>query len=218
MYLKAAPEVILVTDHNPLQWLRKQKDPRHTFARWLMKLEEIPYVIRNRPGIQNQLPDYLSRRSYLEVDKSVNCEEQFEEKIYCVDSPEGWMRKMRAEQDKDALIQEAIEQILKVGRVWKGQFRGISPSLEIKDGLLYFGARIVVPKSLQLATLQRVNSEMHSGQERTLQLMRKSYFWVGLARDVRSQCRTCVICQRAKPTRKPKEQLGSAEYGNAQPG
>ena len=33
VYLRAATEVVFVTDHCPLQWLRTQKDPRH--IRWM---------------------------------------------------------------------------------------------------------------------------------------------------------------------------------------
>ena len=54
--------------------------PTPSFSRWLMELEEIPYQIRYRPGSQNQLPDYLSRKSVLRIDGEVNCEDHFEEK------------------------------------------------------------------------------------------------------------------------------------------
>ena len=32
VYLRGSEKVELITDHNPLRWLRKQRDPRHTFA------------------------------------------------------------------------------------------------------------------------------------------------------------------------------------------
>ena len=32
-YLRAANKIVVVTDHNPLTWLRRQKDPRNKFAR-----------------------------------------------------------------------------------------------------------------------------------------------------------------------------------------
>ena len=44
-YCRAVSKVILITDYNPLQWLRAQKDPRGKFARWLIDLEELPYEI-----------------------------------------------------------------------------------------------------------------------------------------------------------------------------
>ena len=31
VFLRAASEVIFLTDHCPLQWMRSQKDPRHTY-------------------------------------------------------------------------------------------------------------------------------------------------------------------------------------------
>ena len=60
-YLRATGEVELITDHCPLRWLRNQKDPRRTFDRWILELEEYVYHISHRPGKVNQLPDYLGR-------------------------------------------------------------------------------------------------------------------------------------------------------------
>ena len=34
-YLQAAPSVRFISDHNPLVWLRRQKDPRGKFACWI---------------------------------------------------------------------------------------------------------------------------------------------------------------------------------------
>ena len=31
VYLRPAPKVEIITDHNPLRWLREQRDPRHTY-------------------------------------------------------------------------------------------------------------------------------------------------------------------------------------------
>ena len=181
-------------------------------------MEEIPYQIKYRPGTQNQLPDYLSRKTGLEVDEGVNCEDPFENKIYHVEGPGDRMRKIRAEQGKDYVVREAIRQIGEQGQVWRGQFRKVATFLSVKEGTLYFDTRIVAPKTLQFDTVQRVHSEVHFGQARTLQLVRRSYFWIGLTRDVKTQCRTCKVCQKAKPSRKPKEPLGSVDYGYAQPG
>ena len=193
LYPKSVPEVILLTDHNPLQWLRRQRDPRQPFARWLLELEEIPYQIKYRPGTQKQLPDYLSRKTRLEVYEGVNCEDPFENKIYHVEGPGDRIRKIRAEQGKDYVVREAIRQIGEQGQVWRGQFRKVATFLSVKEVTLYFDTRIVVPKTLQFDTVQRVHSEVHFGQARTLQLVRRSYFWIGLTQDVKTQCRTCKV-------------------------
>ena len=75
VYLKAAPEVVFLTDHNPLKWMRRQKDPRHTFARWLLELEELPFRIEYIPGSENQVADYLSRIPNLEYDEELNSDD-----------------------------------------------------------------------------------------------------------------------------------------------
>lgn len=49
-YLRAARKVIILTDHNPLKWLRRQKDPRNKFARWILELESYDYQIEYRDG------------------------------------------------------------------------------------------------------------------------------------------------------------------------
>ena len=39
-------EFILNLDHNPLMYLRSQKDPRGKFSRWILELEEFNYVVK----------------------------------------------------------------------------------------------------------------------------------------------------------------------------
>ena len=84
-YLRATGEVELITDHCPLKWLRNQRDPRRTFARWILELEEYVYHIVHRPGKDNHLPDYLSRAENLPIDVEVQDESVFEDKIFSVD-------------------------------------------------------------------------------------------------------------------------------------
>ena len=49
------------SDHKPLTTLRKTKDPRGKFPRWLTELEELTFEIEYKPGKQNVVPDALSR-------------------------------------------------------------------------------------------------------------------------------------------------------------
>ena len=72
-YLRAATHVYLITDHNPLVWMKKQKDPRNTFARWIMELEDLDYEVVYRKGSDNTVADTLSRGTNF-YDEEVNCE------------------------------------------------------------------------------------------------------------------------------------------------
>ena len=118
LYLRTAPQVHLITDHCPLQWLRNQNDPRHTYSRWLMELEEIPYSISFRPGSSNILPDYLSRASGLTMDPAVIEERRFEDRIFetsgereplrrDASSMQSWTTKIAQEQENDQVIRDA---------------------------------------------------------------------------------------------------------------
>ena len=72
------PESVFASDHNPLQWMRKQPDPRGTFGRLLLELESIDYEVENRKGRENVAADYLSRTKVeLLVDQTINDEEEF---------------------------------------------------------------------------------------------------------------------------------------------
>ena len=43
VYISGASEVVFVTDHWSLQWLRRQRDPRHTYPRWILELKGLPH-------------------------------------------------------------------------------------------------------------------------------------------------------------------------------
>ena len=114
-YCRAASEVILITDHNPLEWLRAQKDPRRKFVRWLIELEELPYEILYRNGLDHTVPECLSRAKQTEVYKDLNNDETyFEDRIFAVDilSDEEWLeRVLRNAQGDDPAISFALEQL-----------------------------------------------------------------------------------------------------------
>lgn len=49
------------TDHNPLVWLAKIKEPNSRLIRWKLKLEEFDFVIKYKKGKENRVADALSR-------------------------------------------------------------------------------------------------------------------------------------------------------------
>ena len=46
--------------------------------------------------------------------------------------------------------------------------------------------------------MRRVHAAGHFGQRRTLQNLRRSYFWLGMSRDAQKVCQSCFTCQRTK--------------------
>jgi hypothetical protein len=51
----------LITDHKPLGWLLKLKEPSAKLTSWALRLSEFQYRVEHRPGKQHVVPDALSR-------------------------------------------------------------------------------------------------------------------------------------------------------------
>ena len=62
---------ILNSDHNPLTYLQKKKEPRGKVARWIAELEVFDYGVRYIPGKRNAKADALSRNGKC---KARNCQ------------------------------------------------------------------------------------------------------------------------------------------------
>ena len=214
MYLRAGSKVELVTDHNPLRWMRQQKDPKHTYARWLLELEEIPYVISYRPGNQNLFPDYLSRVPDLEFDSPINEERVFEDKICKIHLAREEEQTVRGKQKEDDTIKETVKQILYRGKVVRGQFQRVSEHLNIREGTLYFDDRIVVPKECRRQVWDNVHAAGHFGQEKTGKVLKRTYFLIKMTRDTKICCRECLTCHRAKASNTPDVPLENFRKGN----
>jgi hypothetical protein len=66
VYLDGAVETTIVyTDHSSLVYLSSQKLPLKQLVRWLDEFSEMDIDVRYKKGIDNVVPDALSRRSYL---------------------------------------------------------------------------------------------------------------------------------------------------------
>ena len=68
----------------------------------------------------------------------------------------------------------------------------------------------IVPKAARVKVLQLAHNSMtagHFGQERTMEAIRRRIDWPGIATDVRELCKSCPICQKAKPAVVAKDPL-----------
>ena len=206
-YLDAAPGITILSDHNPLVWMRHQRDPRGKFARWLIELEGLCYEIQFRKGSENLVADYLSR-SATAYDYDLNNEnEHFERKVYQISENEevsDFTRYLCEEQKNDLVISRAISDIDESGGIQSGQFKRYS-QMKIRSGLLYRGRRIVVPKSCREAVLCNVHSMTHSGVQRTYEDLRERFFWRGMFLDTQNFCKCCEVCLRNKRSYDRKE-------------
>jgi hypothetical protein len=77
---------------------------------------------------------------------------------------------------------------------------------EDSTGLLRFDGRVYVPDDAAVrAEILTINHDDpiagHFGVAKTLELVRRKYFWPGLKRDIQKWVKTCKVCQRATTKR-----------------
>lgn len=123
------PESVFASDHNPLQWMRKQPGPRGTFGRLLLELESIDYEV------ENVAADYLSRTK-VELDQTINDEEEFLERhVFTISQFEISFEWIKRKQMEDMNCRQLLFQLEAHGRILDGQFKKVRGMQMIDGGL-----------------------------------------------------------------------------------
>ena len=82
----------------------------------------------------------------------------------------------------------------------------IKPSeyLTKEDGLLYYKLRLYVPASLVPNILESKHDSRvagHFGQDKTIELVRRNFWWPGVDKSIINYIRSCPNCQADKARR-----------------
>lgn len=184
-------EFTIITDHASLKWLMGQKDLTGRLARWSLKLQIFNFTIEHRKGSMNVVPDTLSR---LHVDEIIDV----------VGQPLDLSDPAFQSDEYRELIHEVSEHGNEL------------PDVKVQDGVLYKRTKfrtgddlvdsatvwkVWVPKNLRntlIANAHQPPSASHGGADKTIDLVRRYYFWPGLSRDVREFVSRCVTCKESK--------------------
>ena len=198
-YLRAAKRIVIITDHNPLTWLRRQKDPRNKFARWLLELESYDYTIEYRQGAENGAADYLSRlptRRDIEIE---NEEEHFERFVYLLeDEIVPLQAKLTGEQLAEHTIHRAIEQLKEGGRIVSGPYR-LQEGMRLDGGgRLCRKEAVVIPRTLQKEITAVAHRLTHAGIQKSTKYIRDRFFWFKMNRTIEDYCQACDVCVQNK--------------------
>ena len=81
----------------------------------------------------------------------------------------------------------------------------IRDELTVDDGIVLWGARMIIPKAMRKEILQQLHAS-HQGQERTLRRARQIVYWPNISNDIRNTVRTCAACAERLPSQ-PQEPL-----------
>lgn len=201
-------KVLIETDHKPLIPLLGSKhldDLPPRILRFRLRLARVDYSVVHVPGKLLYTADTLSRAPLAMANNDVELEEEVEclmEVAVCnLPASQQRLDEYANAQTTDpvcALVSKycrygwpdknKVE--LNVKPYWKD--RG---DLTINGDLLLHGQRIVVPKSLQKETLQRIH-EGHQGIQRCRLRAKCSVWWPGITTQIQHLVESCPICVR----------------------
>lgn len=181
----------IITDHASLKWLMNQKDLTGRLARWSLKLQAFDFTIIHRKGAANIVPDALSRVEIDEIISAVGKPLELDSKEFESDEYKN-LRRTVEEHESELIDVKVID-----GVIYKRtEFR---TGNQIVDTETVW--KIWVPESLRADVITNAHqppSASHGGRDKTTELIRRYYYWPGLARDVRLYVSACSVCKETK--------------------
>lgn len=177
----------VVTDHHSLVWLTRMSEPTGRLARWAVKLQQYDFTLAHRPGVQNELPDALSRAPI-----EIAAFENF------ADTDDRWYRELRDRISRDpASFPE--------WRVENNLIRHLARrTAELPDNLTPW--KIVVPRPERSAIIADNHcppTAAHLGVLKTVRRIANYFYWPHLYSSVSRYVRRCRVCLAQKVEQRP---------------
>jgi transposase InsO family protein len=205
------------TDHKPLVPLLSNKrlnDLPPRVLRFRLRMAKYDYTISHVPGKLLYTADTLSRdpAPNQEPDSLQEEVETFVNSITKLSLPatEQRLEIYRQSQEQDPVCTQ-VREFCRTG--WPNKqhvpqelmpYWKVKSSLTICDNLLLYNLRIVVPKSMQSETLQKIHAG-HLGIEKCKKRTSSSVWWPGVMQPIVQVVQNCQVC--AKETKPGKEPL-----------
>lgn len=202
-YLEGS-SVVVKSDHQPLKWLLSLKSPSGRLARWALALQSYDLRIDYTPGKTNVIADTLSR-------PPIATEGEIVANVVSIEMPRQQAELIRAEQLSDPDIQKIVDCFESPTPNNVDYKRWTERGYLMDNGILYrYDPECDVEEPQQVVPRCRVTTIIkeyhdspltgHGGVDKTLDRIRKRYFWIGMRKDVTQYIAKCLNCQRFKPT------------------
>lgn len=185
-------EFEVITDHASLVWLMRQPNLTGRLARWALQLQSYKFTVSHRKGRDNVVPDALSRIPENEIASIEAIAPEID-----LDSPHFMDTDYKELKDKIKTNESKY------------------PDMKIVDNFVYIRTehysgneireqqawKLWVPRNLQNQVIVRAHDSpiaSHGGIYKTLELIRRNFYWPGMVRDVRKYIQGCEICKTTK--------------------
>ena len=203
-------EVIIESDHKPLETIFKkqlEKAPAR-LQNMLLKLQKYNLKVVYKKGKEMYIADALSR-AYTNSDPDPN--EQFEFEVMTVESTTSALSPPRydelvnttAADDDLSKLTSIINQgswpsKYNAAPSWLQPYYSFRDELAVEDGVVFRGAKIIVPTALRANYVQQLH-KMHQSADSTLKLAKEYFYWPKNSEDIFYYVDKCATCNSAKP-------------------
>lgn len=209
IHLEGTEEPVMIySAHKNLEYWQKAQNFNRRHSRWHSILASYNFRIYYRPGKQSDKPDALSRRAeYVDIPNEPQTMLQPEQFVSA-------LQEFPAEEELQGAIQLALnldpslETILEFVRrdhshtpaSIKAKFKDYTWDNE----LLWYNGKIMVPddediKRDLVANFHNSPMAGHPGQNRTLELVSRRYYWPSMKSWIGKFVETCEVCQQTRP-------------------
>jgi len=218
----AAHQVQVFSDHENLEYFTTTKVLNRQQARWAQELAGVDFRIYYRPGTQNGKPDALSRRPEYRPEKGgienqpitavlqeKHLADRRNQSFICSSArlaslpgkkwKEEFLAKVKEEGKKDEEYKRTMEQ--------EAASEGLAPKdrkardIKKENRVLYRRGLLWVPQGLIQRILESEHDTKvagHMGQDKTIELIRRNFWWPKMNERIIDFVRSCPECQRNK--------------------
>ena len=201
-YITGYP-VILYTDHSAIRYLANKPVTNGRITRWLILLQEFDITIRDRPGKENPVADFLSR-----IPKSVETaavEDQFpDEHLFAVAVQTPWYA--------DVANYLAVGKLPKhlTPNEWKQIVQRSNRFSWVGGYLFHTGADMEIRRCIREDEIFDILKACHDGpcvghfaeRRTTHKVLQTGYYWPTIFKDAKKFVQAYDSCQRAgRPSR-----------------
>lgn len=235
---------LIRTDHISLKWLMSFKDLEGQLARWLERLQEYDFEVVHRRGESHKNADGLSRRlcetfgckycTKVEEKNAVENEKMIARIMLSREDLGNWRKEQEEDSDIAIILRGKKEGIrpprseLAAQSISAQLYWMYWDALVLQDEILYKKweapnlkssfLQLIVPRKRVKEILEEVHdspSGGHFGVNKTLEKVRKRFYWATCKQDVEDWCRSCEICISKKgPIGKGKSPMQIYNVGN----
>ena len=198
---------VLLTDHQPLTSIFGPKKGIPSLAaarlqRWAILLSAYNYEICYKPTKEQCNADGLSRLPLPTKERLQGEEGVSVFNIGQFQALPVTFKEIRTATRRDSILSKVVNYVLKgwpkqSSEELRHHFRR-KEEYTMENGCLLWGARVVIPKSLQGLLLQSLH-ENHPGITRMKAIARSYFWWTGLDQAIEEVGKSCEACQANQP-------------------